>query len=345
MDLKEKFKTAAGDAFFVTADRLQELEQLLQKIQWLDRNEKILTAEKPGDGNMNLVLRIKTNQRSFIIKQSRPWVEKYPQIDAPLQRIAVEAQFYELTQRDPYFASITPKLLGWNQPNYLLALEDLGETADFLPLYERDSVLQKAALKALIEFITHLHHYNFSDRDIKTFPDNLPLRRLNHEHIFHFPYLEENGFDLDTVQEGLQQLAMTYKTDHALKSKITALGELYLQPGPRLIHGDYYPGSWLKVSSGVKIIDPEFAFFGLAEFDIAVAIAHFRMAGQEDAIINQFLAEYPFPREFNPQLCYAFSGVETMRRIIGIAQLPLTLSLDEKAALLKEAKALILAYS
>ena len=43
---------------------------------------------------MNCTLRVTTTRRSFILKQARPWVEKYPQIAAPVERARVEAAFY-----------------------------------------------------------------------------------------------------------------------------------------------------------------------------------------------------------------------------------------------------------
>jgi 5-methylthioribose kinase len=47
--------------------------------------------------------------------------------------------------------------------------------------------------------------------------------------------------------------------------------------------------------------------------------------------------EYLANRRFNWNLCYQFAGVEIMRRIIGLAQLPFDLTLQEKEVLLKEA--------
>ena len=43
------------------------------------------------------------------------------------------------------------------------------------------------------------------------------MRALNHEHIFIYPLIEDNGFDLDNILEGLQEIAMIYKTDIAFK--------------------------------------------------------------------------------------------------------------------------------
>jgi len=61
------------------------VEEYLRKQKWIKSTEKVLSLEKPGEGNMNFVLRVKTDQGSFIIKQARPWVEKFPQIPARLK--------------------------------------------------------------------------------------------------------------------------------------------------------------------------------------------------------------------------------------------------------------------
>ena len=40
-----------------------------------------------GDGNMNRTLRVEHQQGSLILKQSLPFVAKYPDIAAPIDRI------------------------------------------------------------------------------------------------------------------------------------------------------------------------------------------------------------------------------------------------------------------
>lgn len=47
-------------------------------------DEVVEGVEREGEGNMNCVVRVMTSRRSFILKQSRPWVEKYPGFAAPL---------------------------------------------------------------------------------------------------------------------------------------------------------------------------------------------------------------------------------------------------------------------
>ena len=88
-----------------------ELIQFFQENKIINKNEKILEIEKPGEGNMNLVLRIKTNERSFIVKQSREFVQKYPQILAPIERVEVEAYFYKTIEKNKILSDKMPRIL------------------------------------------------------------------------------------------------------------------------------------------------------------------------------------------------------------------------------------------
>ena len=110
--------------------------------------------------------------------------------------------------------------------------------------------------------------------------------------------MEKNGFDLDAIQLGLQSEFLLYKKDDVLKKTIKALGEKYLKDGSYLLHGDYYPGSFLKTNSGVKIIDPEFCFYGLAEFDLGVLIAHLKLSQQSNEFIDIAIKNYEKGEDF-----------------------------------------------
>jgi 5-methylthioribose kinase len=163
------------------------------------------------------------------------------------------------------------------------------------------------------------------------------MRKLNHEHIFHFPFQKNNGLHLNSIQKGLAEVAAPYQQDDFLKRKISRMGEIYLSQGRSLLHGDFYPGSWLKTDQGIKMIDPEFAFQGPPEFDLGVMFAHMLMAQQGTATLRHVWLKYDAPIDFDQGLLSAFAGVEIMRRVIGIAQLPLNLSIAEKINLMASA--------
>jgi 5-methylthioribose kinase len=317
-----------------THTSIPTLQKLLEDNNWLNPNEKISALSKPGEGNMNVVLRVETNQRSFILKQSRPFVQKYQQIEAPLNRIEVEYKFYKAIQE----ASITshiPSILGFDPKNYLLQMEDLGQCEDMTFCY-RDRSIAEEILKKLINIAAAIHKTG----PLKVFPENMALRKLNHQHIFVLPFLEDNGFQLNDVQEGLQELSLPYKMDNAIKAVVNKLGDMYLSKGNVLIHGDYYPGSWMQLENEVYIIDPEFSFIGFREFDLGVMTAHLILATMDPSSLKKVMQLYK--SDANAGLVSQVAGVEIIRRLIGLAQLPLRRSLSEKEDLLKLARKMIL---
>ena len=280
----------------------------LRGLGWLATSEDVLSAERAGEGNMNYTLRVRTNCRTFILKQARPWVEKYPHIQAPIERAVMEGRFYQLAATVPVLAAGMPKLLGLDEEAHLLCLEDLGAARDFTSLYS-GSRLAPGELQMLLEWLAALHAA-FRGYEHKSQFANHAMRALNHQHIFVIPFVDE--------------------ADSEFQSEVTRLGEIYLGEGECLLHGDYFPGSWLQTASGVKIIDPEFCFFGPPEFDLGVLLAHLIFAGSDAAQLQEPLIE-------------KFAGIEIMRRLLGVAQLPLTLDARQKAMLLERAREMVLA--
>lgn len=327
--------------FILDANNIASMEAYLLEQGWLSNEERISQVSVPGEGNMNYVLRITTHERSFIVKQSRGYVEKYPQVNAPADRVLMEGAFYQTTSVDPLIAQFTPRLTGIDQTNNIMALEDLGAANDFTFLYNSTKVLDTPQLAQLIDFLGSLHKHFDQKSDQETFK-NRAMRSLNHEHLFRYPFMEENGFDLDLIQPGLQAIASVYKNDNDLKTKIEHLGEIYLSDGNCLLHGDFYPGSWLQTTQGIKVIDPEFCFYGPAEFDLGVMIAHLHLAEQSKTMVDVALDSYGSINHVDHDILNQFIGIEIMRRLIGLAQLPLQRTLQEKQELLSLARTLIM---
>ena len=88
------------------------------------------------------------------------------------------------------------------------------------------------------------------------------------------------------------------------------------------------------------MIDPEFCWIGPREWDIGVLLAHLRLSGQPAALSERLLARYSHP--VDRALANCIAGIEIMRRLIGVAQLPLMIDLAAKVALLETARNLVL---
>jgi 5-methylthioribose kinase len=128
--------------------------------------------------------------------------------------------------------------------------------------------------------------------------------------------------------------------DRLYVDAVTALGRRYLADGDTLVHGDYFPGSWLRSADGVRIIDPEFCFLGDGEFDYGILVAHLMLASCDAAAIA-FVKSAIDARRLDAELVAGYAGVEIMRRLIGVAQLPIAFGIDRKRALLSLSRRLV----
>lgn len=335
MNFKERYLADFPQGVFLEMDNRSEIEHYLSNIHFLKKGESIQEISRAGEGNMNLVLRVVTNLRSFIVKQSRPWVEKYPNIEAPSQRSQIEGSFYSMVKTNKLTGNYFPDILETDPKSGVIIIEDLGESADFMGLYQKKAKLNENELSQLITILSVLYR-NFNSSKIEHRIDNTAMRQLNAEHIFDFPFRQDNALDLEKIDKGLQKIADSYKNNELLKFRLAELKKLYLAKGDFLLMGDYYPGSWLNTENGIRIIDTEFCFFGPVEFDLGVFLAHLILTGQE-AFVETVMNEYYGADQINSKLSFAFAGVEILRRILGVAQLPLDMDLKEKEILLQKA--------
>ena len=332
------FAKVVPNAYYLDASDLDGLATFLHDHSWVGADELIRQAAQAGDGNMNCAVRVTTTTTSFILKQSRPWVEKYPQISAPVERALQEGAFYQLVAGHDGVASMMPRLLGFSRQAVMLQLEDLGRAADYTWLYTGGD-LDHTDFKKLLHYLSVLHR-EFLDFERKSDFANRPMRELNHEHMFQLP-LTQNDLNLDGVTEGLQPAADCLKADTGYVAEVKRLGDLYLDEGRALLHGDYFPGSWVKACDAVRVIDPEFCFFGPPEFDVGVMMAHLELAQQPSGLTARFFDFYQADDLFDRGLAARFAGVEMMRRLIGVAQLPLTVPLDQKRVWLERSRQLV----
>lgn len=334
-----EFRRRNPDAFFLACDEPAALGAYLVRLGVLGDDERVLSATPAGEGNMNLTVRVATSLRSLIVKQSRPWVERYPSIAAPRDRVLGEARFYLLTSPHEEVAVRTPRLIEIDPVARVMVLEDLGESSDCSGLYG-DERLTPADARTLAEWLGALHRLDFNEKSAASLTGR-EMRALNHEHLFRLPLAPDNGLDLDAITPGLAEAAGELAADSGYVERVGQLGELYLIDGPTLLHGDYFPGSWLRSADGLRVIDPEFAFFGPAEFDVGVLLAHLYLADQPEAVHSAVIEGYGEHDPFYWRLAMRFAGVEMMRRLIGVAQLPLRADLALKRRLLRFSQRLV----
>ncbi len=326
-------------ANWLTLETPELVADLLKRQAIFEPQETLVRLQPAGEGNMNVTLRAESDRRSVIVKQSRPFVAKYDSIPAPLERIEFEAAFYRLTESHQQVSGQMPRLLAWLPTHYVLVLEDLGPAADATCLYaDYPQVQLPDVIASLVMWLKTLHELSKKSVDVASL-DNRALRQLNHAHIFQIPFLDAPAIDLDSVCPGLSAATQTLRTDDSLRRACLELGELYLSEGDFLLHGDFYPGSWLLSDRGAMVIDPEFCFAGPAEFDLGVLLAHLQLIGCQSPLgaIQDLVADAPVYAQLSWTLVSRFAAVEVLRRLLGVAQLPLTMNLAARAELVQSA--------
>lgn len=298
----------------------------------LDKQITVEKIEIAGDGNMNFTYRLTLkNDGSIIVKQSPSFCARFPDIPAPEKRILSEMKYYELANADKFIASHSPEILGLDTNNRIAYISDLGVATDFEYLYAQKEAIAPNVCNRLIKYLVALHNLKIP-KDVKF--NNFEMRELNHDYIFHLPFLPDDGaIDLDNITPGLKSVVHEYKNDLELRDAASELGKLYFQKSRTLIHGDYYPMSWINTEKGLFVIDPEFGFMGLPEIDLGVFLAHMLLSNNYEIALQSIKQTYG-PCDF--ELVVKFCAVEVFRRITYVSQLPILNSLSFKKDLLSK---------
>lgn len=319
---------------WITTETPAAIGSLLQDHAIFADDEAIEMLEVAGEGNMNVTLRATSNSQSLIVKQPRPFVAKYDSIPAPINRTHYEALFYQRIQSFPELATAMPQLIAWMPEQSVLVLQDLGPATDATLLYHSHRTPElPPMIQPLLRWITRLHWSSQKVCSAEEFR-NMELRKLNHAHIFQLPFQDPPVLDLNSVCCGLRDATQPLRSNFQLAEKAQILGERYLGEGRCLLHGDFYPGSWLVIDNRPTVIDPEFCFMGPPEFDLGVLTGHLLLMGCESpraeiqALLEGFSDGETVPYEWS--LVGQFAYVEVLRRLLGVAQLPLDWGLEQR---------------
>ncbi len=286
-----------------------------------------IALEPAGDGNINWVRRVRVGgaqPRSFVLKQARPALERFPQYQAPTERLVFEARYFELAA--PLDADgVCPRVLGFDEANRVLALEDLSgaERLD-VALARGADVAERIA--TLARLLGRVHRATAGDASLVARFENAGMQRLHGDHIFALPY-QASDFGLSPR---IEAAAAEIRRDRELVALAARAYERYLTPRGALVHADVQAGNvLLPASGGVKLLDAEIAHVGDPAFDVGTLLAHLALPaiarGVERSarpLLARAWRSYAEARDGGPALAEAvrYAGLELIRRTIGAAR-------------------------
>jgi 5-methylthioribose kinase len=282
-------------------------------------------VEPAGDGNINWVRRVRGAVRSLVVKQARPTLERFPEYEAPTERIVCEARYYE-SVRALDAESVCPAVLHFDAAARVLVLEDLG-AAPRLDATLADGGDAGGAAPRIARFLGAVHAATAGDASLAARFPNDGMRRLHGDHVFDLPF-RENDFPLEPP---VRARAEAIWRDGRLGAIGRDLYASYLAPTGPLVHADVQAGNVLLAPRGAVLLDAEIAHAGDAAFDLGTLFAHCwlpavargetRHAG---AAIEAAWTEYA---NANPNADRAFraradryAAIEMLRRTLGAAR-------------------------
>ena len=306
-----------------------------------------IDVEPAGDGNINWVRRVRApDGTSWIVKQARPNLERFPEYQAPTERIVCEHRWLEAAA--PFDdEDVCPEVVRFDEVDRVLVLADFGGAERLDHALARGAAVGPA-LESIARLLGRLHA---ATSDAALAPElasrfaNDGMRRLHGEHIFVLP-LRPNDFPLAVE---LRARASELRRDAALVAAADRAYTRYLEPRGALVHADAQGGNVLLTRSGPKLLDAEIAHLGDPAFDVGTLVAHVLLAaiGRRDPdsatpgvrAIWRAYGESGGPARHEDVARYA--GLEVLRRTIGAARVAAVEDPETGAAALDCARELV----
>ena len=235
-----------------------------------------------GDGNINYVFQVRSRKdgRSVIVKQADKLLRSSGR-PLDLYRNKIEAETLMLEARlAPKFI---PEVYHYDETMAALSMEDISayknlrkelaagrvydqlseNLSDFLAqslLPTTDLVMDRQEKKKQVKFFT-----------------NPELCDITEDLVLTEPYLAQpmNPRNKNIVTPGNEDFVREHLyEDAALHAEVAALRNGFMNNAQALIHGDLHSGSIFANEQGIKVIDPEFAFYGPMGYDIGNVIGN-----------------------------------------------------------------------
>lgn len=265
------------------------------KLPYFQKDE-VLQAEEIGDGNINYVFRVwnPDTGKSIIIKQADQYLRSSGRpLDVYRNKIEAEILKLEGTLAEGF----VPKVYAYDETMCVLAMEDISayknmrkelmeghifphfaeNIAEFLArtlLPTTDLVLDRAVKKDNVKLFLNKELCDITEDLVLTEPyDNYKNRNI---------VVEENK---EFVKEFL------YEND-LLKADVAQLRDRFMNHAQALVHGNLHSGSIFINENGIKIIDPEFAFYGPMGYDIGNVIGNLFFAWARTQFIEPQQTEF-----------------------------------------------------
>jgi len=237
-----------------------------------------LTVKEIGDGNINYIFKVenKIDGKSIVLKQADKLLRSSGR-PLDLTRSKIEANILRIeNDLAPHFV---PEIYFYDEIMCVLAMEDISEYKNLRTELIAGKIFPNFAdnisefLSRTLLLTTDLFMNKFEKKkNVKEFI-NPELCDISECLVFTEPY--DNNRNRNIITAGNKEFVENtlYKNED-LHFAILKLREKFMNYSQSLIHGDLHSGSIFINEKGIKIIDPEFSFYGPMAYDIGNVIGN-----------------------------------------------------------------------
>ena len=237
-----------------------------------------LTVKEIGDGNINYIFKVenKIDGKSIVLKQADKLLRSSGR-PLDLTRSKIEANILKIENNlAPHFV---PEIYFYDEIMCVLAMEDISEYKNLRTELIAGKIFPNFAdnisefLSRTLLLTTDLFMDKFEKKkNVKEFI-NPELCDISECLVFTEPY--DNNKNRNIITIGNEEFVenMLYKNED-LHFAILKLREKFMNYSQSLIHGDLHSGSIFINEKGIKIIDPEFSFYGPMAYDVGNVIGN-----------------------------------------------------------------------
>lgn len=274
----------------MTNYRILTQEEAVEFARGIDRifpNGAQLKSREIGDGNLNHVFQISdpASGRSIVVKQALPYAKVIGEsVPLSLDRVRIESEALRI--QGELCPDLTPKVYAYEPDLAIMVMDDLSDHTimrrGLMELSRYPSFAGRiASFLARTLFFTSDLAMDQQEKKlrVKAFI-NPELCNITEDLILYAPYTKSrmNRFD-PHIRDAVERIW----ADAELHLEVALLREKFLTKAEALLHGDLHTDNIFIMPDSMKIIDPEFAYYGPMGFDIGTLIANLLLnySGQE----------------------------------------------------------------
>lgn len=262
------------------------IDYVFEHSNFFDSNENLVYKEI-GDGNINYVYRIfdKSTKKSLILKQADVQTRVRPDGYLNPDRSTREAEVLKLyNECAPGFS---PKIIYADPVMAAIIMEDIGSYSNLRMelmagkiFYGIEELIARFIVDTSLPSTDLVLAYQKKFQAAAKFY-NPDLCKITEDLVFTHPYKDVRQRNI-LLPENADWLKKKFYEDSNLIARVAVLKEKFNNYTQGLIHGDLHSGSIFVKNENeetkIKIIDPEFAFYGPIAYDLGNVLAHFIFA-------------------------------------------------------------------